>query len=287
MELSKGELLLLEQIAKGNRSLRSIALALNKSEKQIYVYVKNLSDKGYTTLSNGNIEPKRLVHVSLLLQLLSKTPNLPQILSGSGISILQEMLKPVTIPEISKKTGYKKTAIYSKLVEARKRSLVNKNKNTFEINERVWCELKEFLEEALKYESSIDDRIPTSAIIYYKRENEIIFSAKENIDAVKTAFSAYGQYGIELLTSTNYYYLPKKDLKKIDILMHSLYIEEKEHDIRYLIFIALFYEKYKKELKVNHPIIRTLSEIFSGKNINGYPSYQEIKDRADVYNIKL
>lgn len=287
MELSKGELLLLEQIAKGNRSLRSIALALNKSEKQIYVYVKNLSDKGYTTLSNGNIEPKRLVHVSLLLQLLSKTPNLPHILSGSGISILQEMLKPVTIPEISKKTGYKKTAIYSKLVEARKRSLVNKNKNTFEINERVWCELKEFLEEVLKYESSIDDRIPTSAIIYYKRGNEIIFSAKENIDAVKTAFSAYGQYGIELLTSTNYYYLPKKDLKKIDILMHSLYIEEKEHDIRYLIFIALFYAKYKKELKVNHPIIRNLSEIFSGKNINGYPSYQEIKDRADVYNIKL
>lgn len=287
MELSKGELLLLEQIAKGNRSLRSIALALNKSEKQIYVYVKNLSDKGYTTLSNGNIEPKRLVHVSLLLQLLSKTPNLPHILSGSGISILQEMLKPVTIPEISKKTGYKKTAIYSKLVEARKRSLVNKNKNTFEINEQVWCELKEFLEEALKYESSIDDRIPTSAIIYYKRENEIIFSAKENIDAVKTAFSAYGQYGIELLTSTNYYYLPKKDLKKIDILMHSLYIEEKEHDIRYLIFIGLFYAKYKKELKVNHPIIRNLSEIFSGKNINGYPSYQEIKDRADVYNIKL
>lgn len=287
MELSKGELLLLEQIAKGNRSLRSIALALNKSEKQIYVYVKNLSDKGYTTLSNGNIEPKRLVHVSLLLQLLSKTPNLPHILSGSGISILQEMLKPVTIPEISKKTGYKKTAIYSKLVEARKRSLVNKNKNTFEINERVWCELKEFLEEVLKYESSIDDRIPTSAIIYYKRGNEIIFSAKENIDAVKTAFSAYGQYGIELLTSTNYYYLPKKDLKKIDILMHSLYIEEKEYDIRYLIFIALFYAKYKKELKVNHPIIRNLSEIFSGKNINGYPSYQEIKDRADVYNIKL
>lgn len=287
MELSKGELLLLEQIAKGNRSLRSIALALNKSEKQIYVYVKNLSDKGYITLSNGNIEPKRLVHVSLLLQLLSKTPNLPHILSGSGISILQEMLKPVTIPEISKKTGYKKTAIYSKLVEARKRSVVNKNKNTFEINERVWCELKEFLEEALKYESSIDDRIPTSAIIYYKRENEIIFSAKENIDAVKTAFSAYGQYGIELLTSTNYYYLPKKDLKKIDILMHSLYIEEKEYDIRYLIFIALFYAKYKKELKVNHPIIRNLSEIFSGKNINGYPSYQEIKDRADVYNIKL
>lgn len=287
MELSKGELLVLEQIAKGNKSLKSIALALNKSEKQVYVYVKNLSDKGYITLSNGSIEPKRLVHLSLLLQILSKIPNLVPMLSDAGISILIAILEPATVSDISKKTGYKKTAIYSKLIEARKRSLVNKNENKFEINEKMWGELKEFLEEAAKYESSIDERIPTSAIIYYKRGNEIIFSTKENIDAVKTAFSAYERYGIELLTSTNYYYLPKKYLTKEEILIHSLYIEEKEHDMRYLTSIALFYAKYKNELKVSHPIIRNLSEILSGKNINGYPTYQEIKDRADVYNIKL
>lgn len=287
MELSKGELLILEQITKGNISLKSIALTLNKSEKQIYVDVKNLADKDFVLLLNGDIGPKRLVHVSLLLQILSKIPNLIPMLSGTGIPILMAMLKPATIEDISRKTGYKKTAIYEKLSEARKRSLVRKNMSTFEINDKMWAELKEFLEETKKYESKTDERIPTSAIIYYKENNEILFSSKENIDAVKTGFSAYNEYGIELITSTNYYYLPKKGLTKEEILLHSIYIAEKENDARDLIFIALFYAKYKNEIKIKHPILMNLSVILSGKNIKGYPNYQEIKDRADVYNIRL
>ena len=285
MELSKGELLILEQIAKGNTSLKSIALALNKSEKQIYVYVKSLADKDFVLLLNGDIGPKRLVHVSLLLQILSKIPNLIPMLSGTGIPILMAMLKPVSIDHISRETGYKKTAIYEKLREANKRSLLKKNNSTFEINDKMWLELKEFLEETKKYESKTDERIPTSAIIYYKKDNEILFSSKENIDAVKTAFSSYDEYGIELITATNYYYLPRKRLTKDEILLHSIYIAEKENDVRDLIFIALFYAKFKNDIKIDHKILTNLSLVSLGKNIKGYPSYQEIKDRAEVYNI--
>lgn len=287
MELSKGELLILEQVAKGNTSLKSIALALNKSEKQIYVYVKNLTDKNFVLLLNGVIESKRLVHVSLLLQIVSKIPNLIPMLSGTGIPILMAMLKPVKIDDISRETGYKKTAIYEKISEAKKRSLVRKNISIFEINDKMWAELKEFLEETKKYESKTDVRIPTSAIIYYKKDNEIIFSSKENIDAAKTAFSAYDEYGIELITPTNYYYLPKKRLTKEEILLHSIYVAEKENDVTDLIFIALFYAKYKNDIKIDHKILTNLSFILSGKNIKDYPNYQEIKDRADVYNIEL
>jgi len=287
MELSKGELLILEQIAKGNMSLKSIAMALNKSEKQIYVYVKSLTDKDFVLLLNGDILPKRLVHVSLLLQMLSKIPNSIPILSGAGIPILMAMLKPVRIGDISRETGYKKTAIYEKINEAKKRSLVRKNISLFEINDKMWAELKEFLEEAKKYESKTDGRIPTSAIIYYKNGNEILFSSKENIDATKTAFSAYGGYGIELITSTNYYYLPRKRLTKEEILLHSIYIAEKENDVRDLIFVALFYAKFKKDIKIDHEILTNLSLVLLGKNIKDYPNYQEIKDRAEVYNIEL
>ncbi len=130
-------------------------------------------------------------------------------------------------------------------------------------------------------------RSPESAIIYYKKGDEIVFSSKEELDAVKTAFSAYQEYGIGLLNVTHFYYLPKKMLTKEDILKHSLYIAEKDMDTRYLIFIALFYAKYKKEFKTKHPILINISTILVGGEVKGYPKYQEIKDRAEVYKIKV
>jgi len=287
MELTKGEILVLEQVVKGNTSLKEIALALKKSEPQVYVYVKNLADKSLIELINGDIEPKRIPHLSLLLQLLSKIPNLTPILEGPGIPIFTAMLKPSTIEEISNETGYKKTAIYKRLQEARKRSLVRKKLTTFEINDKMWAGLKETLEEIKKSELKTDNRIPASAIIYYKKRDEIVFSSKEELDAVKTAFSAYQDYGIGLLTITHFYYLPKKTLTKDDILKHSLYIVEKDMDTRYLIFIALFYAKYKKEFKIKHQILMNISAVLAGKDVKGYPTYQEIKDRAEIYHIKV
>ncbi|MEK6967493.1 MAG: hypothetical protein AABX51_02575 [Nanoarchaeota archaeon] len=287
MELSKGEIAVLEQVAKGNKSLKEIALALKKSKPQVYIYVRDLKDKSMIELIDGVIEPKRISHLSLLLQLLSKIPNLMPILEGPGIPIFTAMLKPSTIEEISKETGYKKTAIYKRLQEARKRSLVRKKLTTFEINDKMWAGLKETLEEIKKTELKTDSRIPASAIIYYKKGDEIVFSSKEELGVIKTAFSAYQDYGIGLLPITHFYYLPKKTLTREDILKHSLYIVEKDMDPRYLIFIALFYAKYKKELKIKHPILMNISEVLAGREINGYPKYQEIKDRAEVYKIAV
>jgi predicted transcriptional regulator len=287
MELTRGEILVLEQVAKGNTFVKEIALALKKSESQVYVYVKNLADKSLIELINGDIKPKRIPHLSLLLQLLSKIPNLTPILEGPGIPIFTAMLQQSTIAEISNETGYKKTAIYKRLQEARKRSLVRKKLTTFEINDTMWAGLKETLDEIKKSELKTDNRIPASAIIYYKKRDELVFSSKEELDAVKTAFSAYQDYGIGLLTITHFYYLPKKTLTKEDILKHSLYIVEKDMDIRYLIFIALFYVKYKKEFKIKHQILMNISAVLAGRAVKGYPKYHEIKDRAEVYKIKV
>jgi len=284
MELSRGELLILEQVAKGNKSIKEIANTLKKSTPQIYVYAKNLSAKSSIELKHGIINPKSM---PLLLQLLSKTPNLTPVLEGPGIPIFTALLKPSTIEEVSKETGYKKTAVYKRLKEAKKRSLIRKESATFEINDKMWKGLKDALEEIRKIELETDKRIPLSAIIYYKKGEEIVFSSKEDLDAVQTAFSAYKDYGITLLTVTNFYYLPKKTLTKEDILKHSIYIAEKDMDTRYIIFIALFYAKYKKEFNIRHPILTNIDAILKGADVKGYPKYQEIKDRAEIYNIEV
>ncbi|MCK5107849.1 MAG: hypothetical protein KAQ83_03920, partial [Nanoarchaeota archaeon] len=118
-----------------------------------------------------------------------------------------------------------------------------------------------------------------------------IFSCKQELkltnELKKTAFSIYEKYDIKILSVTNYYCLSKDQLIKKDILRHSLYIVEKEQAIRNLIFLALFYFKYQKEFNTQHLILDNLKLVLNGKNIKGYPSYNEIKERAEVYNIKL
>lgn len=287
MQLSKTEISVLEQIAKGNKSIKAIAKALKKSDKQIYVTAKNLTEKNVIERINGTLKVKEALHITLLLQLLADIPNLTPVLSDSGIPIFTALLKPLTIEEISNETGFKKTMIYSKIQEAGKRSMIRKTKFTFMINEKMWLKLMDFLKELKKYEKTIDARIPASSTIYYKKNKEIVFSCKEDVDAVKTAFSAYEKYGIKLLLVKNYYYLPKKELTKEDILKHSLYIVEKDRDIRNLIFVALFYAKYKREFKIKHEILTNLIAVLAGGKIDGYPTYEELKDRAEVYGIKV
>ncbi|MCK5025153.1 MAG: hypothetical protein KAS15_01080 [Nanoarchaeota archaeon] len=288
MQLSKTEIRVLAEVAKGNNIIKTIAEALKKSNKQIYVTAKSLTEKGFIKLIKGTLKPKEALHITLFLQLLADIPNLAPVLSDSGIPIFIAFLKPMTIEEVSAETGFKKTMIYIKLQKAKKRSMIRKTGSTFKINAKMWLKLIDFLEELKKYEETIDARIPASSIIYYKNNKEIVFSSKEETNAVKTAFSAYQKYGIEILTITDYYYLPKKSLTKENVFFHSLYVTEKTQEIRHIIFVALFYLKFKKEFsRIRHPIIEKIGRVLVGEKIAMFPSLAEIKDRAEVYGINV
>jgi hypothetical protein len=156
------------------------------------------------------------------------------------------------------------------------------------LNEKIWLDAKECLTEIKIYEKFIDSRVPINSEIYFKNNEEIIFSNKEIVDATQTAFSAYGEFGIKLLLITNYYHLPKKRLTREEVFKHSLYVVEKSMDTRELIFVALFYAKYHKELQhIKHLILDNLNKIFKGEKIPTYPTLQEIRDRAKIYHIKV
>ena len=62
---------------------------------------------------------------------------------------------------------------------------------------------------------------------------------------------------------------------------------EKDKSIRNLIFLALFYAKSRKKLRVKHPILANLNIVLAKGKVKGYPTYKEIQDRAEVYNIKV
>lgn len=289
MQLSQIELKTLEQIAQGTNDIKKIAENLNRDKSRIYRTKQELIKKDIVHFSNGKLEPKRTPYIIVLLQLLPKYPNLISLLSGSGIPILTALLEFDTIKEIEENTDFEKSIIYRKIKQAVLLSvIIQTQKKKYVLNKKIWNDLIKFLEEFKKYEETTDIRIPVNSIIYYKSNEEIIFSNKEELDAELTGFSVYNRFGIKLLLPTNYYYLPKKSLSIKEIFIHSLYITQKEKNIRNLTYIGLFYVKYKNELKeIKHPILNKIKLIFKGKNIEGYPTLKEIKEKAEVYDIRF
>ena len=289
MQLSETELKILQQIANGNTDIKKIAEALERDYSRIYRTKNKLIEKNFIEFSQSVLTPKKTTHTNLLLQLLLKHPNIVSLLSGAGILILGELLHPKTVEEIESDTCLKKSIIYKKIKQAINISaVIPKEKHKYVINEKIWKELKDFLVEYKTYEETIDPRVPSNSIIYHKNQHEIVFSNKADLDAMLTGFSAYEKHGIKLLLTTNYYYLPKNVLSKQEIFKHSLNITQKEKNIRNLTFISLFYLKNKNDLLlIKHPILNNIKQILKRKNIQGYPTLDEIKERADVYDIKI
>src|SRR4030042_4167756 len=279
MRFSKTELNAIAEMGKGNKSVSGIAKALKISSSQVYRLAQKLSQKGILKLEKSNLLPERKTHVNMLLRLLSRAANLSTPLSGTGFRIYTAFLEPKTRSQAQKETGLPKMTFIKKISQGRKMSLLLIKNRTYRINEKIWPDAKECLAEFRKYEESIDQRGPVNSIIYYKNNTEIVFSNREEIDATQTAFSTYENYGIGLLPITYYYYLPKKKLSKIEVFLHSLYATQKDKDIRNIIFVALYYAKYRKELKrISHPIIENIKRVLAGEKVQNYPTRDEIRD---------
>jgi len=289
MQLSQTELKVLEQVAYGNDRIENIAHNIHRSNSQIYRAKQSLLEYGFLHLNNGKLEPEKSINSSLILILLSRYPNLIELFSDSGLKILMSILKPKSINEIMKETNLNKSTIYKKIMMGRNISAIIMNKNRkYTINEKIWPNLKNYLEENKKFEETIDNRIPVNSVIYHKNEDEILFSNKSELKATLTAFSLYEKYGIKLFLPTHFYYLPNKELSKKEILLHSIYVISKEKDYRYLTYVALFYIKYRDEfLKIKNPILKKIDNILKGDRIEGYPTLDEIREKGALYDIRI
>jgi len=284
---TKSELLVLRDIGSGNGDVVSISENLKRTKSQIYRILKKLVDKELITKDKNKYTLTK-VKPAFILNNLLKNPKMPEFLADSQILILINLLEKSTIKEICNKTKLGTTFVTNFVKAARGASLLSKDKNKYKINEKMYPQLIEFLKEYQTYYYSYDKRIPLGATIYFKNEKEIVFSSKQELDATLTSFSAFKDYNLLIYTLENFYYLPKKKLTKQEILKHTLAIVEKTKEFRDRLYLALFYYKYKDELKdINHPILDDLNKIFSGEKIDRYPPLKEIKEKARVYDINM
>ncbi len=283
MKLSTAELQFLEQISLGKRDVHLIADSIDKSKSQSYTIFKKLIAKG---LIDSNSKPINNTSISILLEIIQESSQLIKILAGSGIPILQSLLEEKTIAQIGKETGLHQAMIYRKLQNMRHLSIIKGKKII--LNDKIWPQLRKFVSELSKYESTVDPNIPLGSTIYYKGKKSLVFSNRVELNATLTAFSVFENYGIKLLLTKYYYCLPKKVLTTKEVFFHALKITEKEHTVRNIIFIALFYLKYTRELiSIKHEILSILKQVLQNKSIEGYPSFFELKEKCELYDIKI
>ncbi len=272
----------LAEISKDNHKITEIATALHKSEKQIYRSIKTLKELNFL---QSNQELSRNPFTNIIARQLKLNHHLPKILADSGIKILIALTIPKTTKELLQETRLKKSALYQKLKQAKRISLITKRNNYYLIPD-FWQELKDFFRIFKEYQ--VDQRIPPEAKIYHKEDQEVIYSTDKPQPATKTAFSRYEDFGIKLLLPEEYYYLPQKHLSIREIFLHSLWVGEKEQEPRLFTYITLFYLKNQNKLKnLNHIILKNIKKILKGEKINNYPLLAEIKEKAKIYDIHI
>jgi len=272
-----------------NISISLLSNKINKSNSQIYRILNSLVNKNLISNSDlGFIIYKSEFSIKLG-QIISNNTNLIDLFSFNGLDILLSFINNHTIRDVIVDTGYNKDSIYKKLKLAMSFSIIWPEKNKYYINEKVWPNLKDLLLSYYNFCNLQDQRVPINSIIYFKNNSEIIFSNKAiNINAKLTSFSLFYKFGIKIYNLTNFYYLPKKKLTKKDILIHTLEIVKKTKDFRQRLYLALFYCKYKSEFKgIKHEILDNLNRIFNGEKIERYPPLKEIKEKGNMYNIKI
>ncbi|MGM5481788.1 MAG: helix-turn-helix domain-containing protein [Nanobdellota archaeon] len=288
MYFSQTELKTLAELGNGKKTPSELAEALSKSISQIYRTLQKLEEKDIITLIRGTIKLKTKTHITLLTTQLASHKSLITPLSGAGMRIYTELSRPQTLQELVANTKLHQVTILKKIQEGKKISLVKKENKRYSLNEKLWPEAKQMLDEMKIHEKYTDERIPANSRIYKKENQTIIFSNKDELDATKTAFSRFSEYEIKILLLTNYYILPKQELTTRDIFNHALIITEEEFEIRKVIFITLFYLKYKEKVSnIDHPILKNIKGILKGETIKGYPTRQELEEKAKVYNLKL
>ena len=134
-------------------------------------------------------------------------------MSGTGITILLELLEPKSLDELTDAAGIGRAMMYRKIKDLTTIKAVAKDQDgTYSLDRTAQPKLAEFLTELREHEMTTDPRVPAGSIIYYKTRREILFSTKALTDATPTGFSAYSDYGIKTDLPARYFRLPKKRL---------------------------------------------------------------------------
>ncbi|MCL2031835.1 MAG: helix-turn-helix domain-containing protein [Methanomassiliicoccaceae archaeon] len=286
--LSKGELRALSEIGNGAVDVPTLSRVLDLSLSQTYKVVGTLFEKEIAFLEQGTLFIERKTHVAILIDILNDSPDSYIALSDSGMEIIRTLIEPRTVSEISIMTGLHQTTITRKIGLMRRMGMVRKEGSTYSVNEELWPKIMEFARSYGAYARLTDPRMPLGSEVYHSSGGLLVFSNDRVLNNTRTAFSKYGDFGMNIHPGTNYYCSSDTEPDIRNVFLHSLYVVEKDKNWRSKMLALIFYVMHKHELKdVPHPIVDDMRTVLSGGGVEGWAPLEEMNERAKMYGADL
>jgi hypothetical protein len=238
----------------------------------------------------------------LLGNLIIENAELADTLSNSSLPILLAICDRgntgVNLKELLDDTGLSDSSLYPYIRKLRARQILFRERGKIFFNEKLRARLYEFINLYREHLIQQEFNIPNNAKIYYQSLKEVVFSMPiEYPGAQRTAFSVYGEYGIELMGPEWFYRVDKlkSNISVSNILLDSLRVAgaKGQESSRRRLYSYLFYRKFANKLKsFRHLDLDLINRIFSGEKLDksviiNFPSREEIVDKARDYDIKV
>jgi predicted transcriptional regulator len=213
---------------------------------------------------------------------------LHKVLSLGRVELLSQLEEtPKSLEDLAAETGTPSDTLYGYLKGFLRVGVVSRTKQgkayLYSFNFKLWPELKDFVTALQEYQ--VLRLVPREALLIKSYRDSVLFKSLRPQDATFTSFSAYEDYGIELLLRDNYFTLPKRELSIQEVFIHSL---DSAGELQQKLFCVLFYLKNRNKLwDIDHPMMANIKAVLQGEKIKGYPTLEDIEDRTDLYDIKL
>ena len=210
------------------------------------------------------------------------------ILADRRVDLLYSLdQNPKSVETLARESALPSKTVYYYLKDLIRLGIVRKTKTNrgylYSFNYLFWGALKDFV--TTLQEHRLRRLVPREALMIKGNKDGVLFKSIRPQDATFASFSAYKDYGIDLGLMDNYYTLPKRELSIKEIFIHSL---DSAEVLQQRLVCILFYLKNREKLKgVDHPLIEDIQAILRGERIKGYPTLDDIRDRAELYDIEI
>ena len=265
---------------------------LNSRRQAARAAAKRLEEMGLVKYDRGVLTMRNDV-VALLLREASEAYNLMPILQGSNERVFCSLAEPGTVTDVVERTGLSARASYYALRDLYSVGAARSQKGIITLNDA--------LVDLAKAMGAVSRRAGVHAHVIHEDSKRMLVHVPAGMawNGELTAFSRFGEFGVEYRGVRDYYIEQKGAVELHEILVHALLAAAERDDIGKMSVVLVFYIKHRDKLDPAR-IRRTASRFGAAgvwldaesyvrkapvQNAKMFPPWEEFVEKADLYDV--
>lgn len=278
---TKSELILIHYVANGKADVQSLSESMGITHARVYDIIRSLKCKQILDNTRG-VKLNSNALSMRLSALMRPSDRRADVLADSGLDILMEIREPSSVEDIMKKLDLSRATVFRRLgLAVSSGAAMKAGRSTYVLNDRMWPGLREMLDSLDDMRSVLDPRVVRGAVIYKNSRNEVLYSCQEETGDTKTAFSVFGEFGVEAWLDTIYYTTSPDQVGISKAFDDAFTISEKEDDYRLRLLLVLFYVCNESAIKADSAFLEIFGRIRGGEKIPRWPTIGDVKSRME------